>query len=140
MFETLFTGFFALLVATTILLVIGGFVFLIVGIARESGRVSCLFASIGLGGISFLILGVPFWGSSIPTSTIGIVMGLFGWTNLMFVFGMMFLFHHEIGKWFKAREFKKARKNKTLEVVYEGDRITFRSSKKARRNHPSYRQ
>lgn len=140
MFETLFTGFLALLVATTILVVIGGFVFLIVGIARESGRVSCLFASIGLGGISFLILGVPFWGPFIPSTTTGTVLGLMGWISLIFVFVMMFSFHHEIGKWFKAREFKRAVKSKTLEVVYEGDRITFRSSKKARRNHPSYRQ
>lgn len=103
MFDFLFTGFFALLVATTIMVAIGGFVFLIVTIARESGWVSCLCASMGYVGIAFLTLGVPFWGPSIPTSTIGIVMGLFGWTNLMFVFGSMALFHHEIGQWAKKR-------------------------------------
>lgn len=103
MFDVMYAGFLVLLVTTVMTVAIVGITALIVGIARESGWASCLCASIGFAGIALLTIGVPLWGQFLPGTTTGTVLGLLGWTNLMFVFGTMMLFHHEIGKWVEKR-------------------------------------
>lgn len=103
MFDVIYAGFLVLLVATVMTVAVVGITTLLVGIARESGWASCLCAAIGLVGVAFLTIGVTLWGQFIPTSTISFALGFIGWTILMFVFGMMMLSNHEIGKWVEKR-------------------------------------
>jgi len=99
---------FLVFIASVVVIAVGSICYLTAYIKGESGWVWCLCTVIGFGGIAFLTLGVPLWGPFIPGTTTGTVLGLFGWTNLMFVFGTMTLFHHEIGQWAKKRMRNKA--------------------------------
>jgi len=80
---------FLVFIASVVVIAVGSICYLTAYIKEESGWVSCLCTVIGFGGIAFLTLGVPLWGPFIPGTTTGTVLGFFGWTNLMFVFGTM---------------------------------------------------